>query len=65
MVCQRPNEKSLRITAMDGEEVRVFLISASPKDTDKLFTALEYRLSQLKTDKECSEPPEKKAAEGE
>jgi Ran-binding protein 3 len=63
MICQRPNEKSLRISAMDGDIARVFLISASPKDTDKLFTALEYRLSQLKTDKaESEEPPEKKAA---
>lgn len=68
MVCERPNEKSLRISAMDGDVARVFLISASPKETDKLFTALEYRLSQLKTDKadeESTEPPEKKASLGE
>jgi len=66
MVCERPNEKSLRISAMDGDVARVFLISASPKETDKLFTALEYRLSQLKTDKaeESTEPPEKKASLG-
>jgi len=66
MVCERPNEKSLRISAMDGDIARVFLISASPKEADKLFTALEYRLSQLKTDKaeESFEPPEKKASLG-
>jgi len=65
MVCQRPNEKSLRISAMDGDEARVFLISASCKEMDKLFTALEYRLNQLKTDKaESTEPPEKKASLG-
>lgn len=62
MVCQRPNEKSVRISAMDGDIARVFLISASHKDTDKLFKALENRLSQLKTDKaESEEPPEKRA----
>ena len=37
------NEKNVRISAMEENEVKIFLISCSPKDADKLFTALEYR----------------------
>ena len=29
---------------MEENEVKIFLIACSPKDADKLFTALEYRL---------------------
>jgi len=64
MVCEKANEKSIRISAMEENEVKIFLISCSPKDADKLFTALEYRISQLKTDciDENGPPPEKKVA---
>ena len=68
MVCEKANEKNVRISAMEEGEVRleeysckycaahllclvfqikIFLISCSPKDADKLFTALEYRISQV------------------
>jgi len=44
MVCKRPNKKSLLISAMDGNEVRSFHISAScEEEMNKLVTALEYR----------------------
>jgi len=65
MICEKADEKKVRISAFDEGEVKIFLVSTSPKDADKLFTALEYRISQLKTDKEEDSdgpPPEKKAA---
>jgi len=65
MVCEKANEKNVRISAMEENEVKIFLIACSPKDADKLFTALEYRISQLKadsTDTENGPPPEKKVA---
>jgi len=67
MICEKANEKNVRISAMEENEVKIFLIACSPKDADKLFTALEYRISQLKADSTAetengSEPPEKKVA---
>lgn len=64
MVCEKANEKNVRISAMEENEVKIFLIACSPKDADKLFTALEYRISQLKADTEADTgpPPEKKVA---
>jgi len=66
MECKRRDKKSLDISAMDEGEVRVFCISAScEEERNELFTALESRLNQLKTDKaESTEPPEKKASLG-
>lgn len=64
MVCEKANEKNVRISAMEEGEIKIFLISCSPKDADKLFTALEYRISQLttETDSDSGPPPEKKQA---
>jgi len=65
MICEKANEKNVRISAMEENEVKIFLIACSPKDADKLFTALEYRISQLKADSCDSDngpPPEKKVA---
>jgi len=65
MVCEKANEKNVRISAMEENEVKIFLISCSPKDADKLFTALEYRISQLKADTgsdTTGPPPDKKVA---
>jgi len=62
MICEKANEKNVRISAMEESDVKIFLIACSPKDADKLFTALEYRISQLKADNDVdTEPPEKKA----
>jgi len=68
MICEKASEKNIRISAMEENEVKIFLISCSPKDADKLFTALEYRISQLKADSvesDNGEPPEKKPAKDE
>jgi len=66
MVCEKVNEKNIRISAMDDDVVRIFLLSGSPKDTEKLFNALECRLDQLRKDKEEEgEPSPKKAATSE
>jgi len=65
MICEKANEKNVRISAMEENEVKIFLIACSPKDADKLFTALEYRISQLKADScetDNGPPPEKKVA---
>lgn len=64
MICEKADEKKVRISAFEEGEVKIFLIATSPKDADKLFTALEYRITQLKQDREENggEPPEKKSA---
>jgi len=49
MSVEKPNEKSIRLTGMEDGEVKVFLISASPKDTDALHCALKSRLAELKS----------------
>jgi len=63
MIYEKADEKKVRISAFDEGEVKIFLIASSPKDAEKLFTALEYRISQLKLDREeeGGPPPEKKA----
>lgn len=52
MSVDRPSLKSVRLTAMDGETMRVFLISGSTKDIDQLFGALDWRVTTLKTSEE-------------
>lgn len=58
MICEKANEKSIRISALDEGEVKIFLIACSIKEAEKLHTALEYRINQLKTDKENGEGEE-------
>jgi len=72
MVCEKANEKNVRISAQEEGVLKVFLISGSPKDADKIFTALEYRINQLTNESkddpkedEDGEPPEKKVAKSE
>jgi len=68
MICEKANEKNVRISAMEENEVKIFLISGSPKDADKIYTALERRITQLNHEKKDEEipdtdqPPEKKLA---
>jgi len=68
MICEKADEKKVRISAFDEGDVKIFLLATSSKDADKLFTALEYRISQLKVNKdeddkdEGGPPPEKKVA---
>ncbi|KAG7259089.1 hypothetical protein CRUP_000041 [Coryphaenoides rupestris] len=60
MQVDKASEKSVRITAMDTEDqgVKVFLITASSKDTGQLAAALHHRILALKSraDQEA-EPP--------
>ncbi|XP_075788651.1 ran-binding protein 3-like isoform X2 [Pelodiscus sinensis] len=54
MVIERPNRKSLCITATDIEDnsVKVFLIQASSKDTGYLYAAIHHRLVALRSSAE-------------
>ncbi|XP_027707019.1 ran-binding protein 3 isoform X5 [Vombatus ursinus] len=51
MQIDKASEKSLRITAVDAEDqgVKVFLISASSKDTGQLYAALHHRILALRS----------------
>ncbi|XP_060037985.1 ran-binding protein 3 isoform X2 [Erinaceus europaeus] len=51
MQVDKASEKSVRLTASDAEDqaVRVFLISASSKDTGQLFAALHHRILALRS----------------
>uniref|UniRef100_A0A8C5CF88 Ran-binding protein 3-like n=1 Tax=Gadus morhua TaxID=8049 RepID=A0A8C5CF88_GADMO len=51
MQVDKASEKSVRITAMDTEDqgVKVFLITASSKDTGQLAAALHHRILALKS----------------
>ncbi|XP_069864437.1 ran-binding protein 3 isoform X5 [Dipodomys merriami] len=69
MQMDKASEKSIRITAMDTEDqgVKVFLISASSKDTGQLYAALHHRIlalrSRVEQEQEAKVPaPEPRAA---
>nr|CAG4643998.1 EOG090X078K [Lepidurus arcticus] len=47
MKLEKVSTKSIRITAMDEDKVKIFLIMASPKDTEVLFHALEWRVATM------------------
>lgn len=51
MQVDKASEKSVRLTATDAEDqaVRVFLISASSKDTGQLYAALHHRILALRS----------------
>ncbi|XP_054981711.1 ran-binding protein 3 isoform X3 [Sorex araneus] len=51
MQMDKASEKGIRITAMDTEDqgVKVFLISASSKDTGQLYAALHHRILALRS----------------
>uniref|UniRef100_A0A2I3GRD0 Ran-binding protein 3 n=1 Tax=Nomascus leucogenys TaxID=61853 RepID=A0A2I3GRD0_NOMLE len=63
MQIDKASEKSIRITAMDTEDqgVKVFLISASSKDTGQLYAALHHRIlalrSRVEQEQEAKMPP--------
>jgi len=61
MVCEKVNEKNIRISAFDEDVIRIFLLTMSAKDAEKFHNALECRLSQLDANKaEEGEPSAKK-----
>ncbi|XP_064424681.1 ran-binding protein 3 isoform X2 [Latimeria chalumnae] len=51
MQIDKASEKSIRITAMDTEDqgVKVFLITASSKDTGQLYAAIHHRILALRS----------------
>ncbi|XP_074851752.1 ran-binding protein 3-like isoform X2 [Carettochelys insculpta] len=51
MAIEKPNRKSLCITATDLEDnsVKIFLIQASSKDTEYLYAAIHHRLVALRS----------------
>ncbi|XP_029421158.1 ran-binding protein 3 isoform X2 [Nannospalax galili] len=51
MQMDKASEKSIRITATDAEDqgIKVFLISASSKDTGQLYAALHHRILALRS----------------
>jgi len=64
MICEKANEKSIRISALDEGEVKIFLISCSIKEAEKMLTALEYRINQLKANDEGGEDEEEEEERG-
>uniref|UniRef100_T1JGW8 RanBD1 domain-containing protein n=1 Tax=Strigamia maritima TaxID=126957 RepID=T1JGW8_STRMM len=49
MAIEQPSQRSVRLTAMDGDGVKVFLVMASAKDAEQLFNALNWRVKTLKS----------------
>ncbi|XP_022109407.1 ran-binding protein 3-like isoform X2 [Acanthaster planci] len=50
MTIEKASPKNIRLSARDGESdsIRVFLVSASPKDAEQIYRAIEYRVQELK-----------------
>uniref|UniRef100_A0A3B1JYQ4 Ran-binding protein 3 n=1 Tax=Astyanax mexicanus TaxID=7994 RepID=A0A3B1JYQ4_ASTMX len=67
MQVDKASEKSIRITAMDTEDqgIKVFLISASSKDSGQLFAALHHRILALRSHAEQEPEPQPTLPEGE
>jgi len=60
MVCEKVNDKNIRISGWDDDVLRIFLLTLSAKDAEKLHNALECRLSQLEANKEVDGEPSAK-----
>jgi len=56
MAVDKTSSKSIRLTAFDGEQIRVFLLMASLKDTETLYNALEWRLATLRANQARANP---------
>ncbi|XP_072516753.1 ran-binding protein 3a [Salminus brasiliensis] len=67
MQVDKASEKSIRITAVDTEDqgIKVFLISASSKDSGQLFAALHHRILALRSHAEQEPEPQPTLPEGE
>eukprot|EP00105_Crassostrea_gigas_P015795 XP_011432913.1 PREDICTED: uncharacterized protein LOC105332156 [Crassostrea gigas] len=61
MTIERASSKSVRITATDGAEgVKVFLIVTSPKDTENILRAVDWRIQQLRVREDSDKPQAEK-----
>ncbi|XP_064607282.1 ran-binding protein 3-like isoform X2 [Liolophura sinensis] len=48
MTVERASSKSIRVTASDGEDgIKVFLITATPKDSENILSAIDWRVQRL------------------
>ena len=56
MSVEKPSEKTIRLTGTDEGEVKIFLISAAPRDIQDLYSAMLSRQRNSQPD----EPPAKK-----
>nr|CAG4637814.1 EOG090X078K [Chydorus sphaericus] len=62
MIIEKTGTKSIRLTGMDDVQVRVFLLQASPRDTEILTNALEGRLKTLRAQQARATPAAAAAA---
>jgi len=48
MICEKASDRSLRISALDEGEVKIFLLScAGKKEADMIYEAVDFRIKQL------------------
>ncbi|XP_054716309.1 ran-binding protein 3-like [Uloborus diversus] len=52
MSVEHPSHKTVRLTAFDPQGVKVFLVMAQPKDAEQLFSALDWRVTTLRSREE-------------
>nr|CAG4647943.1 EOG090X078K [Moina brachiata]SVE93043.1 EOG090X078K [Moina brachiata] len=64
MTIEKTSNKSIRLTAVDADQIRVFLVMASLKDTDLLYNALEWRLATLRAQQSRSPSSNKSESPG-
>ncbi|XP_062618638.1 ran-binding protein 3-like isoform X1 [Saccostrea cucullata] len=61
MTIERASNRSVRITATDGGEgVKVFLIMTSPKDSENILRAVDWRIQQLRVREDVDKPQTEK-----
>ncbi|XP_065559012.1 ran-binding protein 3-like isoform X2 [Artemia franciscana] len=63
MTVDRMSDKSIRVTGYDNGQIKIFLITASPKDADLLQSALEYRLATTKAHSQSKKDDEEEEKE--
>jgi Ran-binding protein 3 len=54
MLLERPTDKTIRLTGTDEAQVKIFLISATPKDIAELFQSIKNCLSSLEQSQSSS-----------
>ncbi|XP_048762520.1 ran-binding protein 3-like isoform X2 [Ostrea edulis] len=61
MTIERASNKSVRITATDGAEgIKVFLIMTSPKDSENILRAVDWRIQQQRVREDADTPQSEK-----
>lgn len=52
MTVDHPSTKTVRISVLDSEGIKVYLVMAGTKDVEQLFSALDWRVTMLKSQEE-------------